>query len=183
MISVVIPVYITEKNRERIVPLLSECVASLRGCDELILQFDEKGEGFAKTSNKGILRASGDYIALVNDDTKMLNGNLKEMCFKDKIVRPKLIGGDLAKFSFVVMSKEIWKDVGLFDENFEVGFYEDDDWIDRAKAKGYEFIDSPYQVYHYGGATMQDMEGDFENKNKILYENKRDMRNKSEGSS
>jgi GT2 family glycosyltransferase len=176
MLSAIIPAYITEQNKGKIMPLLSECIASIRGCDELVVQFDINGEGFAKTLNKGVLRASGDYIALINDDTKMLNGNLKEMCHKGKIVRPKLIGGDLAKFSFVVMERAIWDDVGGMDENFKVGFYEDDDWIDRAKAKGYEFLDSPFEVYHYGGATIQDIKGDFERKNKEYYENKREKR-------
>ena len=86
MISVIIPVYIRESNRKKIIPLLEECIQSLRGYDELILQFDEKGEGFAKTINKGVERASGDWIALVNDDTRMLNGSIKEMCKFRKIL-------------------------------------------------------------------------------------------------
>jgi len=179
MVSVIIPVYITDKNKEKITPLLTECVQSLKGYDELILQFDVKGEGFAKTLNKGVRKAKGDFIALVNDDTKMLNGNLTDMCHKGKVVRPILIGGDLAKFSFVVMSKDVWEDVGEMDENFEVGFYEDDDWIDRAKNKGYEFIKKNISVFHYGGATIQDIKGDFEIKNKKYYESKRDIRNKA----
>lgn len=179
MISVVIPIYLTDKNKHKICPLLEECVKSLRGADEIILQFDLEGEGFAKTLNKGVDKAKGDWIALVNDDTKMLNGNLKDLCHKGKITRPKLIGGDLAKFSFVVMEKSIWEDVGNMDEKFEVGFYEDDDWIDRAKAKGYEFIDSFVQVFHYGGATIEDIDGDFKEKNRKYYENKRALRNKS----
>lgn len=177
MISVVIPVYINEKNRKKIVPLLEQAVQSLRGYDELILQFDENGDGFAKTVNKGVERSSGDFIAIVNDDIKMLNGSIRDMCRFNKIVRPKLIGGDLAKFAFVVMPRNIWEDVGKLDEDFEVGLYEDDDWIDRAKNKGYEFFDDITQVWHYGGATIQDIEGNFEINNKKIYEEKRKNRN------
>lgn len=179
MISVIIPIYLREENRKKIVPLLEQAIQSLKGYDELILQFDEEGEGFAKTVNKGVRRSSGDYIAIVNDDIKMLNGSIKDMCRYNKIVRPKLIGGDLAKFAFVVMPRAIWDDVGELDEEFEVGFYEDDNWIDRAENMGYVFIDDITQVWHYGGATIQDIEGDFEKKNKELYENKRNRLHKS----
>jgi GT2 family glycosyltransferase len=179
MISVVIPVYLREENKQKIIPLLTDCISSIRGCDEFILQFDELGEGFAKTVNKGILRATGDFIAIVNDDTKMLHGSLKEMCHKGCLTRPKLIGGDLAKFSFVVLDREVIDKVGLMDERFEVGFYEDDDFLDRCIENQIPFVDSPLQVWHYGGATIQDIKGDFEQKNKELYENIRSLRNKS----
>jgi len=176
MISVIIPLYLTNENKDKILPLFCDCISSLKGYDELIIEQDYVGNGFAKTVNAGVAKAKGDWIAIVNDDTKMLNGYISQMCKYKKIVRPKLIGGELAKFAFVVMQKSVWEDVGGMDENFEVGFYEDDDWIDRAKAKGYEFIDSEIQVYHYGGATMEDMKGDFEQKNKQYYENKREKR-------
>ena len=172
MISVIIPIYLIESNKDKITPLLQECVQSLKGYDELILQFDNNGEGFAKTVNKGVRRAKGEWIVIVNDDTRMLNGSIDEMCKYKRIVRPKLVGGELAKFAFVVMQKDVWEDVGDLDEDFEVGFYEDDDWIDRATDKGYIFLDSDIQVFHYGGATIQDIDGDFEEINKKLYEDK-----------
>lgn len=176
MISVVIPVYLREENKAKIIPLLTECIASIRGCDELILQFDELGEGFAKTVNKGILRATGDFIAIVNDDTKMLHGSLKEMCHKGCLTRPKLIGGDLAKFSFVVMDREVINKVGLMNEDFKVGFYEDDEFLDRCIDKQIPFVNSPLQVWHYGGATIEDIKGTFREDNKKLYENIRNLR-------
>lgn len=178
MISVVIPIYITEKNKSKIIPLLQDCVESLRGYDELILQFDLNGDGFAKTVNKGIQRARGDFIAIVNDDTKMLNGSIKDMCHKGSLVRPRLIGGELAKFAFVVIDREVLNKVGLMDERFEVGYYEDDEFLLRCKKAGVRFISDPTPVWHYGGATMEDMTGDFRKKNKELYENIRDMCNK-----
>lgn len=175
-ISVVIPILLNDKNKEKIMPLLSDCVQSLKGHDEIILQFDINGEGFAKTVNKGLKKAKGDYIAIVNDDIKMLQGSIKDMCHKNSLVRPKLIGGDLAKFAFVVIDKDILQTVGYLDEDFKVGFYEDDDYLDRCTELGVRLIDSPLQVWHYGGATMQDMKGDFEKYNKQLYENKRNLR-------
>lgn len=173
-ISVVIPVYF---NSDEIYTLLEECVASLRGYDELILQIDRTGEGFAKTVNKGIKRATGDFIAIVNDDTRLLNGTVREMCRTNAVVRPKLVGGELAKFAFAVIDRKVFEKVGVFDEDFEIGFYEDDDFLDRCVLEGVDLVESPFMVWHYGGATISKrMTPEIEAKNKELYENKRKER-------
>jgi transitional endoplasmic reticulum ATPase len=68
--------------------------------------------GFAHTVNHGVSVAKGNYLALVNNDTRMLIGSLKDYCKYNTLVRPTLVGGDLAKFSFVVMPRKVWDDVG-----------------------------------------------------------------------
>lgn len=170
MVSVIIPVHI---NSLEILNLLSSCVQSLNGADEIIIQFDNECEGFSKTVNKGVLRSKYDYIAIVNDDTKMLNGTLKDYCKENTIVRPTLIGG-YGKFAFVVMPKKVWDKVGGLDEDFKIGFYEDKLFLDKAKSLGVNIEYSPFEVWHKGSATIGEMNPkELMKINKQIYENKK----------
>lgn len=172
MVSVIIPVYI---NSPEILNLLSDCVASLVGCDELIIQFDKDGEGFAKTVNKGVARSHGDYIAIVNDDTRMLEGSLKDYCKPNTICRPKIVGVH-AKFAFVVMPRVVWDLVGGLDEDFQVGFYEDKLFLDVARDKGVETEHLKLKVWHQGSATISKMEPEkLMSINRKIYKAKRNI--------
>lgn len=153
MISVIIPTFINYPDKFN---LLSDCVQSLNNYDELILQFDKIGEGFSKTVNKGVARSKGDYIAIINDDTKMLEGSLKDYCKSNTICRPTFTGIH-AKFSFAVMPRNIWNLIGGLDEDFKIGFYEDKLFLDIAKQKGVKLEILPLKVWHKGSATISKM--------------------------
>lgn len=153
-ISAIIPTYI---NSPEIVDLLSDCVASLVGYDELILQFDKTGEGFSKTVNKGVARSSGNYIAIINNDTRMLEGSLRDYCKPNFICRPTLEGAP-GKFAFVVMPRSVWDLVGGLDEDFKIGFYEDKLFLVRARDEfGIPSVILPLRVWHKGSATISKM--------------------------
>lgn len=171
MVSVIIPIYI---NSPEILDLLSECVASLVGCDELILQFDKTGEGFSKTVNKGVARSHGDYIAIMNDDARMLEGSLKDYCKPNTVCRPTLIGAP-GKFALVVMPRAVWDLVGGLDEDFHIGFYEDKLFLDIARDKGVCLQTLDLHVWHKGSATISKMGNVKELMaiNKKIYESKR----------
>lgn len=171
MISVIIPVYI---NSPEILDLLSDCVASLVGCDELILQFDKTGEGFSKTVNKGVARSHGEYIAIMNDDTRMLDGSLKDYCKPNTMCRPTIIGAP-GKFALIVMPRSVWDMVGGLDEDFHIGFYEDKLFLDMAIEKGVVLQDLPLRLWHKGSATISKM-GDVKELmaiNKKIYKSKK----------
>lgn len=171
MISVIIPVYI---NSPEILDLLSDCVASLVGCDELILQFDKTGEGFSKTVNKGVARSHGDYIAIMNDDARMLDGSLKDYCKPNTICRSTSVG-KIGKFVLVVMPRTVWDLIGGLDEDFHIGFYEDKLFLETAKDKGIDIQNLGLRVWHKGSATISKM-GDVKELmaiNKKIYEAKR----------
>ena len=153
MVSVIVPIYL---NSPVIPRLLSECVASLVGYDELILQFDETGEGFSKTVNKGVMRSKGDYIAIVNDDTRMLEGSLKEYCKPNTICRPTIVGLN-SKFPFAVMPRTVWDLIGGLDEDFKIGFYEDKLFLDIAAEKGVKSETLKLRVFHKGNVTISKM--------------------------
>jgi GT2 family glycosyltransferase len=151
MISVIIPTYI---NNEEKYQLLSECVASLVGADEIIIQFDLKGEGFSRTVNKGVARSHGEYIAIINDDTRMLEGSLVDFCIPNTIVRPRVFVGAKAKFSFVVMPREAWDKIGGLCEDFIIGGCEDSWFMFLARKKGIAKIHSSLKVWHKGSASL-----------------------------
>jgi GT2 family glycosyltransferase len=170
MISVIIPVYI---NKEEIYQLLSDCVASLVGADEIIIQFDRVGEGFSKTMNKGVARSHGDYIALLNDDVKMLEGSLTDFCMPNTIVRPREWVGKKAKFSFVVMPREVWDRVGGLDEDFEMGGWEDSWFMFVAIRRGVRRKHVSNKVWHKGSATTDVLRTDeLDKKNMATYDKK-----------
>lgn len=170
MISVIIPVRLINNQ---VANFTTDCIQSLKGYDELIVQFDMKGEGFAKTVNNGVARSKGDWIAIVNNDTRMLNGSIKDMCRYDCLVRPVLIEGAFAKFAFAVMPRKIWDVVGGLSEDYGIGFYEDNEFLKRAADAGFHIEDSPLSVWHFGGATIQHFNSpELMIKNREIYESK-----------
>lgn len=66
----------------------------------------------------------------------------------------------LPTFSYIggwcmLMPVEVWEDVGLFDEQFGIGFYEDKDWCFRAQEKGYKLaISHNIDIEHLNNTTF-----------------------------
>ncbi|MBN1824244.1 MAG: glycosyltransferase family 2 protein [Endomicrobiales bacterium] len=55
----------------------------------------------------------------------------------------------------ILIKREVIKDVGLFDERFKTGTYEDYDYCVRARRKGYRiFCAGDVYVHHHGSATF-----------------------------
>ena len=80
-------------------------------------------------------------------------------------------------FFCVAIKKELLQTVGLLDENYGRGYFEDDDFCRRAQNKGYKLIcveDS--FVYHQGCLSFKDLKGksfdDLMQKNKKYYQKK-----------
>jgi GT2 family glycosyltransferase len=62
----------------------------------------------------------------------------------------------MVAFFCVAIKKTLWDEVGMMDEGYNVGWFEDDDYCERVKEKGYTcaFTNSSF-VYHKGSATMK----------------------------
>lgn len=121
--------------------------------------------GFAKAVNLGILSAINDEgqddVILLNDDivmTKRWWDNIKK-----KIDQGYDIIGDYQNmrrdnhvpFYFVWISKEVIKKIGLLDERFEVGEWEDVDFCLRAIESGFRIgtVDE-FSVRHLAHGTL-----------------------------
>lgn len=154
------------------------------------LRYEER-LGFAKAMNEGIRNTSNEYILLLNNDTGIAHpnflGNLVEtinsqekigivspstnyICTNEakcpdlqsrdfKIIEHK---GHIAAVCWMI-KRSILNEVGLFDENFKVGAFEDGDMCQRMLNKGYKImIDRRNWLFHYGSRTVSQTPGYYE---------------------
>lgn len=166
--------------------MLKQCVQSLRGqCNTYVVV--NQGMGFAAACNLGVGLTSSDYIAIVNNDTNMnltnemfccgaLGGpwNLMDICKKDTVTFPRVNGVE-QEFTgaFLVIPRSIIDGpLGgqVYDEQFQVGFWEDVDLWTRLKDADVAIEQFPYTVNHpMPGSTMRYMADDTERLNRSLY--------------
>lgn len=82
-----------------------------------------------------------------------------------------------AAFFCVMFSKKVYEHVGLMDEDFGVGFFEDDDYCNRVHEAGYEvaILDDVF-IHHHLSASFDKMKSTAKQalmeKNKEIYEKK-----------
>lgn len=58
----------------------------------------------------------------------------------------------------LMIREKVWKEIGLFDEQFGPGNYEDDDYCTRIRRAGYRMaVAEDSFVFHYGGRTFAGM--------------------------
>lgn len=128
----------------------------------LLIQ-NQKNLGFIKATNLGIMASTAPYVVLMNNDTEAVSNWLKKL--SNPLIVDEHIGlsGPLTttpdswqgkypkgKTGFVIRKKgmlaffctmfrrEVIKKVGLLDENFGVGFGDDDDYCHRVLDAGYK---------------------------------------------
>ena len=150
-----------------------------------ILITNTENLGFAKACNQGFRRATGEWICCMNNDIFVYDGWLEALIqtFQDntdcgvampalmkqtkdgrealKIEKPDLdrnydCYGRGAEFgSCWLIPKWLMDKVGLFDENFQIGFGEDRDYWRRVRQAGYEtYRTHKTRVFHQGNITM-----------------------------
>lgn len=157
-------------------------IYSKNNCSEKLIIISEKDEGIAEAFNKGISKASGDIITILNSDDYYFYFNV----FKDviKIFQEKkvlFVHGDILfkdrKFGTNVrrplmcdirvampfnhptmfLKKEVFTDVGLFDNSFRYSM--DFEFVCRLLKKynldnvGFYFDVNPIVVMKAGGAS------------------------------
>jgi GT2 family glycosyltransferase len=89
----------------------------------------------------------------------------------------KLLPLKTAAFFCVMMSREVYEKVGLLDESFGLGFFEDDDYCRRVQQQGYDiFCAEDVFIHHHLSASFDKLKSEtrqelFE-KNKKIYESK-----------
>lgn len=112
-ISALVVAYLVNDSLKQ---LTRECIDSLKGYDELIivdngspiedsylkekadtyLRFKEN-QGLVKAINKGMLLATGGRLVFISNDTRLEEGDLKDLadlCEMDKVVSPEIINAD-----------------------------------------------------------------------------------------
>jgi len=152
-ISVVIPHY---PYNEEINTKLKRCVNSLVGAYEILIIVNDK-IGFAKAVNCGLKIASGDYICVVNNDLYIQEGLLEYIAKPEGVCSPS-VNGVVQEFygGFFCMPRWVYEGVGDFDERFEIGYYEDNDYFERIKQLNIPFLqDAKLKVVGDTSSTMK----------------------------
>ncbi len=156
--------------------ILKKCVNSLKGADEIIVVANQ-GMGFGASVNLGLELVNYDYIIVSNNDISWESGKLEQLCDPKAVTVPKITPEpkDKNPRPFYCMPFGIYKyfynKYGYwYDERFEVGYWEDDDLIERLKESEITIKYVPEcSVYHLngGGTTMKTVgEQKFYDKNK-----------------
>lgn len=126
-LSVVIPFYFGIEGKNE---LLARCISSLKGHDELIV-IGHRSQSLPWALNVGMRSSHGDYILVLSDDMYLKEGTLDSLCHYDYVTHP-LVNGEGSVFGGAMcFPRYVWERVGLYDENFIQGGYDDDDMITR----------------------------------------------------
>ena len=115
---------------------LEVCLASLPDCEKIVVV--NQGTGFAVNANIGLRLASGEYVAVVTNDTRVVEGDVYDLCVSGTVTSPFVLekpGIDPGGFhgAFWVAPRQVLDTVGFLDERFEGAFFEDDDYLQRLR--------------------------------------------------
>jgi len=115
---------------------LEVCLASLPDCEKIVVV--NQGTGFAVNVNIGLRLASGEYVAVVTNDTRVVEGDVYDLCVSGTVTSPFVLekpGIDPGGFhgAFWVAPRQVLDTVGFLDERFEGAFFEDDDYLQRLR--------------------------------------------------
>ena len=91
--------------------------------------------------NVGLRLATGDFVAVVTNDSRVADGDVHDLCVPGTVTSPIVLekpGIEPGGFhgAFWVAPHEVLDRVGLLDERFEGAFFEDDDYLERLRRAG-----------------------------------------------
>lgn len=118
-----------------------------------IYVYNKTNSGFTKTVNQGWKLSTGDFTAIVNSDTTLIEGKLKDLCIKGKVTSP--YGNQNVPHlwgAFFVVPKEIAKERGMLLE--EMILYASDSEYDMRVRDIFECVKS-VEILHYGAKTVK----------------------------
>ena len=153
-----------------------------RSRDRLITICNETNRGVAPAWNQGLKAATGKTIGILNNDIVVTHGWHRSLLWamdhhRVGLISPFAAGGlldyDLEArareftrknlgrlwfdydFCAVVLTRRTYEAVGLFDEKFLVGGYEDQDYACRMRAAGIGYgVTGASFIHHFGSQTL-----------------------------
>ena len=174
--------------------VLNGCVSSIiKNTGELYKLVIVKNdfEGFAVSVNKGLKGLDDDYdgVVIMNDDTLVLKDWLIKMIEQaNKEKKIGIVSGirsamreSHCAFICVYIKREVIDKIGILDERFVGGNYEDTDFCVRALDAGYDIVSLDCDVVrHYTSYTWQ-YNGKRLGFNKAMVENRERFKEKWKG--
>lgn len=154
VLSMVIPTFTFNKDLE---DMTERCILSyLDQVDELIVVEDagmfsinlqkladtyvyhKTNLGFTKNANLGWKITTGNFVAIVNSDTYLVEGNLRDLCIPGKVTSPLYKNQDWGgqegglSGSFFVVPREIFESRGILNEEMHT-WRSDSEYNDRTQ--------------------------------------------------
>jgi len=129
-LSIVIPHYMALPGKAK---LLSRCIESLQGHDELIV-IGHNDKSLPWAINQGARASRQQNILILSDDMFLSEGSLADLAHPRYVTHPlvngvrELFGGAICYPRWVFLAMQ------GYDERFLQGFFDDDDAIKRAEA-------------------------------------------------
>lgn len=194
----------TRESLETIAPYVDELIlidhASPIGKDWMIRQSDiyirnRTALGFPYTVTQGMGVATGDLVAVLNNDIKFQGDWVSPLVkmFEDDValVHPKMLDwgvpfveGSTVKelynpreglfFSAFILAPKVYADLGGWDTDYDFWGYDDWDYLYRVSNSKYKVIWTDRVSYqHKGGATISKIGRDkYKEKNRRIFEDK-----------
>lgn len=139
--------------------------------DEVNIYVKNKNNvGNGASWNQGLKLATGDYLLLIDNDTEVLKKGWEKPLIKALedpkvgVVFPATKNRDEDDFNeklsgfFWMMRRDTFEKIGLVDEGYGLGNFEDTDYYMRTKEAGLKLISVPEtKVQHYSRATCDQM--------------------------
>jgi glycosyltransferase involved in cell wall biosynthesis len=116
--------------------------------------FNKNNAGFTRNVNRGWKYASGDFVAIINSDTQLKSGNLRDLCIPGKVTSPEIVNQYIERLAgpFFVVPKEIAKERGYLLEELKT-YSSDSEYDHRVKDI---FVKVPsVQIYHEQAQTVK----------------------------
>jgi len=154
--------------------LTEKAVASYSSADEVLVVEDGTGgyyeadtminlktnHGFTYCVNQILRSSRGDFIAVANNDTHLISGNLKDLCIPGVVTTPSVPNQTFStalKGCFFVIPKELIPTIGYLDESMRQ-YYSDQELDDRLKELGVPVKEvSSVVIYHEQAQTLPQM--------------------------
>ena len=110
--------------------------------------YSKENQGFTKNVNKGWYISSGDWTMIVNSDTQLISGNLKDLCI-DKVTCPITHTENVPYFwgAFFCVPKKIREEYGLLKEGTDKNFGSDSEYEKRI-GHIYQLIQTVEVLHH-----------------------------------
>lgn len=146
-LSIIIPHWPIDREVDQ---ALATCVASLPEAAEKII-VTNNGTGFARNVNVGLRLASGDFVCITGNDSRVAGGDMYDLCLPDCVASPIVHGKPGVEpngfhGAFWVAPRNILATVGELDERFEGAFFEDNDYLMRLRRANVRTVQVPSVV-------------------------------------
>ncbi len=145
--------------------------------ENVLLLRNEENLGWVKAVNQGISASESSFVCVMNNDTVVRTGewlskmiDVADSAYDIGLVNPHFqakkgvfsdgpfIEVDFCRGYCMLIKKNVAEKVGLFDESYGLGYYDDDDYSVRAIQAGFRCVRANgVFVEHVGDSTFSDM--------------------------